>query len=158
MKGKYLGYARVSWTDRTGDTGLGMLWTSIESLPTPVFLVDARLVIHECNVAARECLSVEKSAVIMRRGGDALHCIHAAESAGGCGGGACCRNCVIRTIVTQALMDRLVVRHRARLDIKRDGAVLKFYALLTASLFDHSSRPLVVLMIEDLREMPSATA
>ena len=59
-----------------------------DAMPMPVFVVDEDVRILECNAAATRLFGPDKQAVLKRRGGEVLHCVNAAEGAGGVWPGA----------------------------------------------------------------------
>lgn len=86
-----------------------------DAMPMPVFLVDADASILEYNAAAGQLLGPKKEAVLRRRFGDVLHCLHATESPDGCGTSPSCPDCVVRQSVQAASRGQRVVRRQARL-------------------------------------------
>src|SRR3972149_1495396 len=56
-----------------------------EAIPSPAFIVDKDVRIVDFNGAAAAVLPAGGKAALGKRGGDALHCIRAMETAGGCG-------------------------------------------------------------------------
>src|ERR1043166_4957144 len=85
------------------DSTVQYLRTVFDAIPLPTFSVDADLCIHDFNAAAAQLLGPEPQMAFLRRGGDALHCIHA--EAKGCGNNEPCKDCVIRHSVTKALAE-----------------------------------------------------
>ena len=73
-----------------------------DAVPIPVFVVDEDIHILEYNAAAARLVGEHPQVVIRRRGGEVLHCIHARETAAGCGGALACRDCVVRQSVQTA--------------------------------------------------------
>lgn len=129
-----------------------MLRSVFDSIPSLIFVVDDDVRIQEYNAVAAEFLSVERSAILKRRGGEVLHCLHATDAPKGCGRAPSCKNCVIRNSVTEAFHGNRVVRRRTRLEIIRDGNEKEIYALITASPFSCMGKPLVLVVIEDISE------
>ncbi len=73
----------------------------INAFPAPIFIVDRDVWISAINDAA---------AAMQMRGGEALHCVHATETHGGCGRSASCKDCVIRNSVTKTFARHKVSR------------------------------------------------
>ena len=130
-----------------------ILRSVFDALPSLVFVVDDDVRIQEYNAAAAGFLSVQRSAILKRRGGEVLHCLHSTDVPEGCGRAPFCKDCVIRNSVAEAFQGNRVVRRRTRLEIIRDGNKIEIYALITASPFRHKKRPLVLLAIEDISEI-----
>jgi hypothetical protein len=130
-----------------------MLRSVFDAIPSLIFVVDDDVRIQEYNVAAAEFLLIQRSAILKRRGGEVLNCLHSTDVPEGCGRAPFCKNCVIRDSVAEAFQGNRVVRRRARLEIIRDGNKIDIYALITTSPFRYKERPLVLLVIEDISEI-----
>jgi len=132
---------------------IDMLKSVFDALPSLLFVVDDDVRIQEYNAAAAEFLSVKRSAILKRRSGEVLHCLHATDVPEGCGRAPFCENCIIRNSVSEAFQGTCVVRRRTRLEILQDGDKIEIYALITASPFQYKDTPLVLMLIEDLSEI-----
>jgi PAS domain S-box-containing protein len=130
-----------------------ILRSVFDAIPSLIFVVDDDVRIQDYNAAAAELLSLKRSAVLKRRGGDVLNCLHAADVPEGCGQAPHCKECVIRNSVVEAFHGNHVVRRRKKLEIIRDGHKIEIYALITTSPFYFQNRPLVLLVIEDISEI-----
>ena len=130
-----------------------LLKTVFDVMPSLIFIVDNDVRIHEYNATAAEFLLQKREAILKRRGGEVLHCIHSTDVPEGCGRAPFCKDCVIRNSVTEAFLGNRVVRRRAKIEIIRDRNKLEIYALITTSLFRFKERPLVLLLIEDISEI-----
>jgi len=112
-----------------------MLRSVLDAMPALVFVVDHDVRIQDYNAAAGEFLSAKRTAIIKRRGGEVLHCVHATDVPEGCGRGPFCTNCIIRNSVEKAFDGHRVVRRRAKMEILREATMLEIYALVTSSPF-----------------------
>lgn len=130
-----------------------MFRTVFDTMPSLIFVVDNDVRIQEYNAAAGDLLAAQRAAILKRRGGEVLHCLHATDVPEGCGRAPFCKNCIIRNSVSEAFRGNRVVRRRTRLDILRDEVKIEIYALITASPFLYEERPLVLLVIEDISEI-----
>ena len=130
-----------------------ILRSVFDAIPSLIFVVDDDVRIQEYNAAAAELLLIERPAVLKRRGGEVMNCLHAADVPEGCGRAPACNDCVIRNSVAEALKGNRVVRHRKKLEMLRDGHKVEIYALITASPFHYDKRPLALLVIEDISEI-----
>jgi PAS domain-containing protein len=130
-----------------------MLRAVFDALPSLVFVVDQDVRIQEYNAAASELLMADRATVLKRRAGDILHCIHAGETAEGCGRAPFCKDCVVRDSVTEAFHGKCVVRRHDRMEMVRDTTIKEMYALITASPLSYKGRSLVLLVIEDVSEI-----
>jgi len=133
--------------------GTDILRSVFDAIPSFIFVVDDDVRIQDYNAAAAELLLLQRSAVLKRRGGEVLDCLHASEVPEGCGRAPLCKDCVIRNSVAEAFQGNRVVRRRKKLEILRDGNKIEIYALITASPFYYKKRPLVLLVIEDISEI-----
>ena len=133
--------------------GSGFAETVLDALPIPVFVVDPDVCIVSLNTASQEMLGVDRQPVIRKRGGEVLHCLHAADSPEGCGRGDYCRNCVIRNAVSLAFQGDRVVRRRARMELVESDVVRDAYFLVTTSRFGHEGRSHALLTLEDISEL-----
>lgn len=130
-----------------------LLRTVFDVIPSLIFVVDDDVRIQEYNAAAAELLLDKREAILKRRGGEVLNCLHSIEVPEGCGRAPFCNNCVIRNSVTQAFQGDRVVRRRTKIEIIRDGNTFEIYALITVSSFRFKETPLVLLVIEDISEI-----
>lgn len=124
-----------------------------DSIPLPIFVVDRDVRIHAYNVAATPLLAAEGSAILRRRGGEVLNCLHSHDVPEGCGRAPFCKDCVIRNSVNLALKGDKVVRQRHKLELVREGHIQKVYALITASSILFQGNHFVLLVIEDINEI-----
>jgi len=127
--------------------------TVFDAMPSLVFVVDDDVRIHEYNAAAGKLLSDKREAILKRRGGEVLNCLHSKDVPEGCGRAPFCKDCVIRNSVNEASVGNRVVRRRTRIEIIQGGNKSDIYALITASPFRFKERPLVLLVIEDISEI-----
>jgi nitrogen fixation/metabolism regulation signal transduction histidine kinase len=130
-----------------------MLRSVLDAIPAMVFVVDNDVRIVNFNAAAGEFLTVNRPAIIKKRGGDVLHCIHASDVLMGCGRGPFCGDCVIRNSVTEAFHGSRVVRRRMTLEVFQDENKKEIYALITTSPFIYKEKRLALLVIEDISEI-----
>lgn len=124
-----------------------------DAIPSLIFVVDDDVQIHEYNAAAASLLAAERTTILRRRGGEALHCLHSRDVPEGCGRAPYCKDCVIRNSVKEAIQGNRVVRHQHKLELIRDGTILEIYALITASPFLFKGTQLVLLAVEDISEI-----
>ena len=136
-----------------GNVSEDMLRSVFDALPSLIFVVDDDVRIQEYNSAAAEFLQVHGSAVLKRRGGEVMHCLHATDVPEGCGRAPFCKACVIRNSVDEVFQGNRIVRRRTRIEIVRDGNIIEIYALITASPFCYKDRPLALLVVEDISEI-----
>jgi hypothetical protein len=122
-----------------------------DASPLPTFVVDADIRIHDYNAAAAHLVGPEPELALHRRGGDALHCIHA--EAKGCGQSEQCQDCVIRNSLKQTLESGKMHRqiHKAELRSRNETKVIDL--LVTAAPLPGSEPPRLLLMLENVSEL-----
>lgn len=125
----------------------------LDAIPSFVFLLDEELRVFDYNAAAGELTGEDRQRILLQHSGDALHCIHSADSAEGCGRGDFCQTCIIRRSVGRALAENVCVRARTRMELDSNGSVRPLSVLLTASPFTYEGRRLVLLVLEDIGEL-----
>jgi hypothetical protein len=125
----------------------------LDANPSLMFVVDEDVRIIEFNRAASQFLSAGREQVLRQRGGDALHCLHAAETPQGCGQATYCRTCVVRNSVQEAFHGQSVVRRKTKLELLSGGKARDIYVLVTASPFRFGRQSLALLVIEDVTEL-----
>jgi PAS domain-containing protein len=133
--------------------GLEFFTNILNALPSPLFVVDADLRILYLNSAASGFLGNGGEKTYLKRGGEALHCLHAAENPEGCGHAAACGECVIRNSVKEAFRGRKVTRKKTGMIVMRDQRHKDTQILVTASPFQTEDKLLSLLILEDITEL-----
>ncbi len=125
------------------------------AIPSPVFVVDNDVRILHLNRAAEGLMLTEKSgeSVYHKRGGDALHCIHAGETPEGCGHAPACADCVIRNSVNNAFSGDKVHRKKTTMELSTKKGIQKVHVLVTTSPFQFNDKDFSLLIIEDISEL-----
>ncbi len=125
------------------------------AVPCPVLIVDEDVRIVDCNPSAAGLVGPDREHQYMHRSGEALHCVHAGATPGGCGHSEHCRDCVIRNSVGEALRDGKTVRRRTRMRRRTvpGGETNEVDLAVTAAPFSDGAKPLVLLVFEDLSEL-----
>lgn len=139
-------------SDRKAEGQDGRYWRSVfDASPLSTFVVDADMRIHDYNAAAAHLVGPKPELALHRRGGDALHCVHA--EAHGCGQSVQCQDCVLRNSVKRALEGGKMHRqiHKAELRGRDETRVIDM--LVTATPLPGSEPPKVLLALEDLSEL-----
>ncbi len=129
-----------------------MIRAVLDVMPSLILVVDDDVRVLEYNSAASALISRSRETVLRRRGGEVFDCLYSGI-APGCGLAPRCKTCVIRDSVTEAFKGRRVVRRRARMDLVREGAKKQIYAMVTASPFKLRGDSLVLLIIEDIKDI-----
>jgi PAS domain-containing protein len=130
-----------------------LFYSIFNVIPSPTFVVDGDIQIHEYNTAAATFLASDRAIILRRRCGEVFHCLHLFKESGGCGRTSFCKDCVIRNSVSTAVQGNKVVRRQYKLELIRDGKILEFYTLITTSPFMFQRKQLVLLVIEDISDI-----
>jgi PAS domain-containing protein len=125
----------------------------LDAIPFMVLVVDADMRIHYANPAAANLLGGDYIAGEKPHCGEALHCIHAIESIGGCGESPFCRECVCRKSAEIALGNVTALRQKCRMTTLKDGRHEEIYFEVTAAPFACHEDRLVLLLLEDTTEL-----
>ena len=122
-----------------------------DTIPMPTFIVDGDVRIQDFNSAAEPFLGPEPAAALYRRGGEALHCLHAEPQ--GCGKAEWCKDCVLRDSVNKAMSGRGTHRaiHQAELRTRTGTQLVDL--LVTTSLLPYTEPPRALLILEDVTEI-----
>jgi hypothetical protein len=127
--------------------------TILNTMPLPVMVFDPAMQLQDYNAAAELLLSADRAAVLHRRGGDAMHCIHSTETPAGCGHGAACRTCVIRGSARRSLQGTNTIRQKTRMEFRSPEGVRVLDMLVTTAPIVIGQTPLVLLVLEDISEL-----
>jgi len=122
-----------------------------DAIPLPTFIVDSDVRILDKNAAAAQLLGAEPELALHQRGGDALHCIYA--EARGCGQSECCRQCVLRNSVKQALEGQKTHRRMHKAGLRRQDKTVEIDLLVTATPLMGGEVPQVLIILEDISEL-----
>jgi PAS domain-containing protein len=125
----------------------------LDAVPALLMVVDSDVRIRHLNAASASGLGLERGQVLDLRGGEALHCLHAQETPGGCGCAPACRGCVIRNAVGEARNGGRTVRQAARMIRVRDGRRSELHLMVSASPLPGREGSDVLLAVEDVGEL-----
>ncbi|MBI5632529.1 MAG: hypothetical protein HZA15_03515 [Nitrospirae bacterium] len=125
------------------------------AIPSPVFVVDDDVRILHLNSAAAGLMPADRGgeSIYLKRGGDALHCMHAAETRKGCGHAPACADCVIRNSVKKAFCGDKVYREKTVMELSTEKGTKNVHVLVTTSPFHYDNRNYSLLIIEDISEL-----
>ncbi len=116
-------------------------------------VVDEDVRVLEWNSAAAKLVGDDPELVLRKRGGMVMSCVHAHNQPGGCGAGAGCSDCVIRSSVAEALSGQKLSRRRSRLELASGKGVDVVQLLVSAAPLDIAGRRLALLILEDITEL-----
>ncbi|HYG34984.1 MAG TPA: PAS domain-containing protein [Clostridia bacterium] len=121
-----------------------------DAMPMPILVVDNDVSILEYNSAAAKLLGQDKAVVLRRRGGEAMHCVHATKTPEGCGHSPACADCVVRNSVRAASRGTQVTRQWAPLEILANGRATKTNLWVSCYPFQYEQHSFILLMLEGL--------
>ena len=121
-----------------------------DAMPLPVFVVDADVNILEYNQAAARLMGQERPAFNHRRGGDVLHCLHAAKTPEGCGRTPACGNCQLRESVRAAARGETVTRQWAEMELCQASGPAKVSLRVSCQPYTYRKSSLILLVLEGL--------
>jgi light-regulated signal transduction histidine kinase (bacteriophytochrome) len=124
-----------------------------DTIPSFIFIVDQDVRIHNLNAAASRLLGVDRETVLLKRGGDALHCLHSSETPEGCGRAPACRDCVVRNSVNSSFQGGVVQRETAKMVLLHAGGTSEVHMMVTASPFRYEDREFTLLILEDISKL-----
>ncbi len=139
------------WSDN-----LAFLRALLDAVPSMLFVVDGDITIMHVNSAALQMVGTDEKAALLRRGGDVLNCVHAAETAEGCGRSPACRHCVIRNSVNDALKGKKVLREPTQMELVTQSGVRDVFFRITATPFEYIEGRYALLAVEDVTELKNA--
>ena len=134
----------------------GFLQSFIDAVPSLLFIVDRDVRVLHVNRAASKVAGSEKEIILMRRGGDILHCINAQETPEGCGHGQLCSDCVIRNSVNTAFSGEPIYGETAAMELNRDGNTNDVYFNVAATPFTYKNNRFVLLVLDDITKQKKA--
>ncbi|ACM21904.1 sensor histidine kinase [Geotalea daltonii FRC-32] len=90
--------------------------------------------------------------VIGLRPGEAIHCVHAGDSPGGCGTGRTCASCGTAIAIVVSLLRRTGEERKCVATVWRNGGTADICLNVRATPFYISGRCFLVLMLQDISE------
>jgi hypothetical protein len=130
------------------------VWTVLNAMPLPIFIVDHDVRVFSVNHAGERFLGKDSEVVLRRRAGDILHCVHSRESKEGCGRGPACSDCVVRESVGAVFRDGVTVRRKTSMELTGEGKdTRKIFLHVTASPLEYQGRKFALLVLQDISEV-----
>lgn len=130
-----------------------------DSIPYPALVVDNDVRIQTCNTAALSLTGAHaRNDLLTMRGGEAFNCLHATESAEGCGHGDTCHHCVLRKSVCEVFSEKKIIKRQHKLELIHDHTTRVIHALITAAPISVCERALCAIFIEDISELVTLRA
>jgi len=129
------------------------LRTIIDTIPAALFIVDQDARIIDMNHFGAQLTQNMQDISLHRLCGELLHCVHALNSAHGCGTTEHCPDCVIRNTIRDCCAGQHVVKRKADLLREEKNEVYRSVYLVSASPFQHEDQTLAILSLEDITEL-----
>jgi transcriptional regulator with PAS, ATPase and Fis domain len=131
------------------------LRTIFNAIPCGVLVVDRDRRVYVVNDGLKQTFGITDEDIIDKRPGDALGCVNAFKSKGGCGFTEECKTCEARNSALDALSGNQISRHKAKVQFLVDGNAREFVLLISAAPFDHAGERYAIIMLEDITELNS---
>ena len=125
--------------------------TMIEAMPDMVAVLNVQRQIIAANQRFFDILQVtDANDVVGLRAGEAVDCIFASISPGGCGTGICCQQCGAVAAITEALLTHDIVTRECRIQTHgaADGGALDLE--VRASMFSLNDTDMIILAMRDI--------
>jgi signal transduction histidine kinase/CheY-like chemotaxis protein len=133
------------------------LATIYDNAPLIMLLLDAECRVCKMNKLAEECAGADVAAMIGRRGGEALRCLHALDDPEGCGFGPHCQTCLVRrTVIETFETGQSHQQVEANLPFLVDGQIYDVTFLLSTARLSVQGQPLVLVTIQDISKRKKA--
>ena len=121
-----------------------------DAMPMPVFVVNKDVSILECNRAATKLIGLSKRQIVRRCCGEVMHCVHAAETPGGCGRSAACLDCVVRNSVKAAFRGKSVSRQRSHMEFATGRKTTRVDLRVTCQPITYRNHPFALVVMEGM--------
>ncbi|MBN2452460.1 MAG: PAS domain-containing protein [Lentisphaeria bacterium] len=125
----------------------------LDAIPIPVFLVDARVLVHDANQSGREFCGVAPGGAMLCGPGELLHCAECDPPLHPCGAGPLCEDCQVRHAIEGAVAGRRVLRRVVRMRVRRDRAARDAWYRVSTAPFAGAPGNLALLALEDVSEL-----
>ncbi len=125
----------------------------LDAIPYMVLISDKDYLILDANKEAIRFIGSNPEKVLYRLCGEALHCLNAHTSKGGCGTTPLCADCVIRQTMKEITAETPSVRKTGKMRLLQAGQMRIVWFSVTASRFEYQDEPLELLVLEDVTEL-----
>lgn len=125
----------------------------LDVIPTSVFVVDDDVRLLDFNLSSQVSFDLQADSVLLKSGGDALHCIHSFDHPEGCGRGPACGDCVLRNSVKYAVDNQRIYRKHHEMVLLKDDTERRIDAYVTTAPIIYEEQARVMLAIEDISEL-----
>ncbi len=125
----------------------------LDTIPVAVVLVNQDLFVIDSNKAALDFILLNKDATPPMLCGDAMNCVNAKNSKGGCGTTEYCKDCVIRNSVLETFSGDPVVRRYGVITQDRDGELRELHLMVSVTPVELGGSKSALVTLEDVTEL-----
>ena len=124
-----------------------------ENSPTMITLVNEGLDVVMVNSAMATFIGDETSAIVGKKMGEAVHCIHSYEEPEGCGFALLCKTCAVRNALESTFKNEVGIKNaEVKQEEKRGSTTIKFKLRVTTAPLVILGKRMVAVYIEDVTE------
>jgi len=124
----------------------------LDALPDIAFVLNTKRQIIFANDAAKSLLGIGGDEFLGQRTGELVSCIHARETAGGCGTSEACRYCGVINTVLDAQRTGGRVSQECRLTVERDGKLQPMDLLVTGKSIRSEGKEYTLVTLNDISD------
>jgi hypothetical protein len=125
----------------------------LDTIPSPVLIVDEDVRIMDYNNAAYETILREKELIIKNLFGEVFHCLNVANSDAGCGKTPACKDCMLRNSVKSSIKGDGVNRQKVKMSFVRDNKTRQMHMLITTKPFQYNGMNLILVIFENIADI-----
>jgi PAS domain-containing protein len=123
----------------------------LDALPYIAAILNSQRQIVYLNQALMDMVGAKSvDELLGKRAGEALNCIHAAETQGGCGTSEACRLCGAAQATVHSQLHDEKVTEECRITACKDGTTFSFDLSVTSSPYHHDGVQYTILAIKDI--------
>jgi signal transduction histidine kinase len=122
-----------------------------DNTPVATVIVDEQRRVRKANLAAISLVDLPEKKIIGRRAGEALRCLNALDTPGGCGCGPSCRSCKVRLAVLKTLQSgKSAYEIEAILPLMHEKKGQKLHLLVSTAPLNILGNNMVVVCLHDI--------
>jgi len=132
--------------------------TLLNEIPCGVLILDQERRLLQINNIVEKAFDISQENAVGKLGGEALGCVHLANSDKPCGSGEECNKCVALRAATEALVNNRKFKGKGAFQIFVDGRAHEVTLLLSAAPFEHRGKRFAVLIIDNISKLDTLHA
>ena len=125
----------------------------LDTIPVAIIVVDEELFVLDSNRAALDLILINREVRPPVLCGNAMGCINAITSGGGCGSTEFCKECVVRNSILEAFSGRPVTRRYGVIMQEREGDWKDVHLMVSVSVIELDGKSLALVTLEDVTEL-----